>query len=929
MRRKPSEISHIAADCVEEASSFSGNLQGTTDFDGMPEEDRIPRSHVLLTTDILLQQLMTSPITSKNIVTLQKHLEELISYLPGPYTPQKFICLDVDPVWLSLFKKTHYKLILETVLDVVTSDCFDMQSFVNVVSKIFCIDGGGASMFYDSLSVLNRKLMECESHTKRLESIVNLLEKLIKSDAFETCLIELCKINNNNNNALKVPVNNYSIEEWFEMIQLMTSLPNRVANRLKNSTPVDFMPQRFCKTIVFHIAKVIKFIGTSKNKYDIDLNTDMLSILLSKFVVNYSDGGKSEIFNLLFKCLGYWSMDKEIALVINGVLLGLSRQAIVCCAPMILANVDDHSLLEHMLLDAVLKSEDWAYVMCTRIPLLSQNLDSHIAVNLAGYLVLLNGGKLLFNVVQELIEVWGSKISIVHTTLDQHISCTIMLLVAVAYLDFNSHDSVVLEQKLLTAVPAHLESSNEAIRVIGMFTAETVISYIFKGKEKPTLQFDYDGMAASVIKIIESFRKLLKVVESNKQKYHLKRTADSKISASVNAGCEFIEGDKILKQLEPEYCAVAPSKETMLTNSNYVTLDNVFMNEMSEKNIKSAPTSEINYKSGSDNDSILDSDDDLVQLDLSDAKSDKNSPLYIRDLKDFLLETEDPEIFQVCLENAESLILSQMLDEDISLGIELLGILISLSEKYVVENFEFLKINAAVAIVMTYPVPSAEFLGEQFNIKQGRYSVDQLLFILHVIERAAQKQSNIDMDIEFLKATQTNPLKQNVGKSRRFFSDRKNNPKSTINKFSSVCGSFFFPLIRGATIKALCNDVEDTVVLVQLLHCFATIMLCVSHGEVVLQMAMELFSLAGVLHKHPQCGVRFASLQCVGASVLSSSEVSLNFLETVSFTFNWLTEMSSNDPDARCRELASEVASLISSQRAHNILQLFDNTSIS
>ncbi|KAJ8972747.1 hypothetical protein NQ317_013801 [Molorchus minor] len=118
----------------------------------------------------------------------------------------------------------------------------------------------------------------------------------------------------------------------------------------------------------------------------------------------------------------------------------------------------------------------------------------------------------------------------------------------------------------------------------------------------------------------------------------------------------------------------------------------------------------------------LDSDDDLEPYDLSnDVKvTKKNPPAYLRDLRDGLLEMEDYEIFTLSLENCEKLIVSQLSDDDATIGLELLEILLSLEPKFYVENFDSL-----------------------IHADLGTYSIARRIFMLDVLRQAARTLSDL------------------------------------------------------------------------------------------------------------------------------------------------------------------------------------------
>jgi telomere length regulation protein len=367
-----------------------------------------------------------------------------------------------------------------------------------------------------------------------------------------------------------------------------------------------------------------------------------------------------------------------------------------------------------------------------------------------------------------------------------------------------------------------------------------------------------------------------------------------------------------------------------------------------------------------DSDDCLDSDDDLIPYDMSeDLKlSTKKRPKYLRDLRDGLLETEDHERFSESLEVCEALIMAQLSDDDISLGIELLEILVCLEEKFCVDSFDTRRYCASVAIVSAFPQPCAEYLSSQLNTGFGKYSIGQHLFMLDCLAGSAKKLSNLQtpvadlVDVKGTSHTQFGTSKkfgiQNTKEdtvsntvlvsakdivrkrieshTRRFISAPKPVSVGQANKFSSVAGSFFFPLIYGIGRSSGGSSLfgsayKDCVLLVHFLHTLAVIMASSINCPSSARMGKELLDLCWTLRYHSQAKVRLAVMGCVGAVVIAvpDSRLMSDLYESLLESRLWLLEVMKTghrqgDPDSSCRAFAAYILALIANVTGESLV---------
>jgi len=919
-------------------------------------------------------------------------IKSVADFLPGPFTPQKFCGVDVLSSDLAQFYEFHYRQILEIILEQYSPEWIDVET-EGLVSKLMVIDGSGVILCYETLQVLTRALRESKGPCQKLDFIIDTLEKVVRSEALLSAVLDHCSVRNvNDGRKQSVMVAQDRVDQiWEGVVQLMMSLPSRISNKMKRNTKDTFAPYLYCKILCCHIAKCVQFLSEAVCDECLPLKLQGLSVLLSKLIIHFNDGRKSGGILTLIQIFEQWCSSHPYHTVVQNIFLNLHLEAIETVAKMILEKCSNPSAVYNILGNAVCQSHTWKHVLCTRMLLMSYcdwEDNTHIE-NLIGYLAYIHfenlytdvcaesvsgipSGGILIDVLVSLLTVWGDRSALNHTPLDQHIYISQAVILCVQYFQESYHTVMkeseqihelqalsdgyrkIIENKLFTGIPVHLESPLESVRVTGMVTAEMVTSILHRG-DKPKLKFDYKGLA----KEADSILKALKKLSLREIKFEVKDKQDvvqdcACCSMQVQSN-NTILGNELLQHLEFDCglaIAVADSRDLNLTDCVKVEK----CDEMNAGKLVDV-TGEDGQIRQFDGDDCLDSDDDLIPYDMSeDVKlSTKKRPKYLRDLRDGLLETEDHERFSESLEVCEALIMAQLSDDDVSLGIELLEILVCLEEKFCVDSFYIRRYSAAIAIVLTFPQPCAEYLSSQFNTRFGNYSIAQRLFMLDCLAGSAKKLSSLQtpvadlVDVEGTSHTQFGTSKKSGIQStkedtasntvlvsakdvvrkrieshtRRFISAPKPLPVGQANKFYSVVETFFFPLIRVIGRSSMESSLfssayEDCVLLVHFLHTLAVIMASSINCPSSVKMGKELLDLCWTLRYHSQAKVRLAVMGCVGAVVIAvpDSRLISDMYESLLDCKSWLltvmqTGLRQGDPDSSCREFAAYVLALI------------------
>jgi telomere length regulation protein len=918
----------------------------------------------------------------------------LVCFMPGPFTPQKFCGLDIPSSDLTQFYEFQYRQVLEIVLERYSPEWVDAEAEV-LIRKLIVTDGSGVTLLYNTLHELTTALRCTKGPSQKLDFIVDVLEKVTRSGMLVSALLHHCSvINEGCASELNVMmVQNHLDQIWEEIVQLVVSVPSKVSNKLKHTIKVQFVPDFYCIVLCCQIARCVQFLSEAIRNEDIPLKLQGLSLLLSKLIINFNDGRKSDGIRTLIAIFERWCTCCAYQIIVQNVLLNLHIQAVETVLRMILEKCSSPSTAYNILGNTVHQSQTWKHVLCTKMLLMSYHAweDSTLVENIVGCLACMHfenlhrnagadgvstaeGGGMLVDVLMNLLTVWGDGSALNHTPLEQHIYITQAVILCVHYINITpvemeerhkrrsltESDSKLIESRLFLGIPVHLESPLEIVRAVGMVTAE-IVTGILHTSDEPQLKFEYEDLSEEANSIVRALKKLVpreikfeRKVREDSVRNHVDCNAQKQDDDSVL-------GDELLRRLELRCGLAAVSGDGGDLTVNASKCGEVVV-EVS-KGVHEDVAREEEHTLQQDSEDMLDSDDDLIPYDLSDdlKLSTQKRPKYLRDLRDGLLETEDGERFRESLEVSETLILAQLPDDDISLGIELLEILTCLEEKFCVDSFDTQRYSASVAIMLTFPEPCAEYLCCQFNTGFGKYSVGQRLFMLDCLAGAAKKLSNLQNPMETLgdmKAMKQPPLEtgrklsstqyaiENVANellnsagdiirrrieshTRRLTSAPKPGPVGRANTFAAVAGSFFFPLLygMGSCFSSGSHADRDCLLLVHFLHTLAVVMTSSINCTISVRMGKELMDLCWALRYHSQAKVRLAVMGCVGAVVIAvpKSRLITDFYEALLECRLWLVDVMKSglrqaDPDSDCREFAAYLSVLIGNEFGGQVL---------
>lgn len=829
-------------------------------------------------------------------------LEELFKQLPGSATPEtlKNICPDLYIDWKE-FARNQFTQILNMVVDKFNKSWPIVEDQLDAkVIELF-------TQTYNSefiVASINCLLNTCKNNSEHFYIIDKILGNILNNELilFVT-FVEEC-FNNADRNDLEISSNDF--------LKQLISIPNKMANISKGSASDLFLPKIFSKILLKNFVKAFYFIcETNYREGKILFNVKFLSKLLSQILIHYNFDKQSTDLENIFKILTNFSQNLNYKSSVNNLLLNLNRNSILIASIMILKC---SSSIQDLLNDLIIISEDWNYFLITKIPLLSYFKNENIIKNLIFY-ISSTDYKILYNLLEELLDVWSVKSCIHRTSFDQHLYITKQIILCVHYLTKLNTTSEMrgkIKMKIFNGITHHLESTAKNLRYLGMITAEIVVNMLEEDESSEKLIFDYTNLDKENIELVTNLREL-----------------------PFNAS--FIISD-------------AEDIEIILKNifENFHEMEKVFIKQSSvcESKLEMLQMNKNKILTENSKNETIDSDDDLESYDISNDTliiQDKR-PKYLLDLKDALIYTEDSDVFVSSMENCEKLINSQLVNNDIKLGLEILSILVNLEQKFFLENFYDLRLNSAVAACCIFPKECAQYLCNEFHSDVGKYSINKKIFMLDILSQSAKNLSKNDASSEIEKPVKNTDKtvkkllihKKDVEKSKflaerienktkRFGQKNQSIRNEQLKNFSDCAGYFFYPLVYGFGRKQLAfwsnNNLKydsDNILLVNFLQTITIIMMCSENCLIATKFAREIIQISTFLRFNPEPQIRIAALQLISSVLISVSKNILKneFFEDLIEIKLWLESciehnfIKSSEKNDECRKLATHVLTI-------------------
>ncbi|XP_043350271.1 telomere length regulation protein TEL2 homolog isoform X3 [Dermochelys coriacea] len=698
----------------------------------------------------------------------------------------------------------------------------------------------------------------------RLMKVINILERFLQMGGMSTLMWEVC----HQQAQAGLPM----LQET--LLNKVVCLPDHLCNKLQGNNLPIFFPQNYFPLLATEIIQVLQRISDSL-RGGLDCSISFVSQVLGKVCMH---GRQKEILNMLIpRLMDLTKMDciwQRMCWRLVECVPDRWMEAVVCGFVQKAPGAD---VLSRLLGNLVLKNKKAQFVVTQKLLLLQYSYATAMLQNLLGYLALDSLRRsLLIKVLKELLETWGSSSAVKHSPVEQQLYVSKAILICLSHLkepEIESNGQEILTS-MMGGMKCHLDSNLPRVRRLGMIVAESISSRITT--DGPSLKFQYEDDD-----------------ETRELKSLLKQTAPLQLPVTdlPNAG-------------RNDSSSATPKAVSKPSGNPY-------------------PAAPAVPEDGSDLE--LDSDDDLIPHDMSEDKELKmKAPVYIRDCIEVLTGSEDMDKWEATMKILESLIRRNSATTR-EVSVELAKVLLHLEEKTYIAGFVELRQRALVAVTITDPVPVAQYLSSQFY--SLNYSLCQRMDILDVLALAAQELSQPQASGKNKPWSTQSPCIQTVPGSdssqdwRRIVDERIKNktrhlvkgqslvePACGPNKFSSLAGHFFFPLIQNFDRPLVTFDLlgDDHLVLGRLVHTLAILMYFAIHAVAAAAMGKSLLEFVWALRFHTDSYVRQGLLSAVSSILLSVPSERLledmtdEFLETQS----WLADVAEKDPDGDCRRLA-------------------------
>lgn len=870
------------------------------------------RELIKLTENVRLLERISS---AQDVKRVQEFISNALNCLPGPATPEKLTHMD-DAIYIdwNSIASHEYAAILDELIRLfdetwpLATGAIDPK-----IIELFSIDHNAAFVL-TTLSAIFSKV-----NATKFPLLVRIFEQCLRIDTWlVSAFIDLSNCNDDVNRTNVRPNNLRQIE----LVQFLVSAPNRVANYYEGKIPNTFMPDTYCSILLLAFIKALHFTTEANSIQKCEMfNGEFFAILFSRIAIDFNLNRTSKVLPKVIAILANWSADEKYCKLIQQMMRHINRNAMEHVALYILET--DRS--DRLLGDAVTSSEDWNFVLQTKLPFMMHPNDNRVVMHLIEYLALRQSDAVLLKMLADVARAWSSKMWINSQSLEQHVYLTKLILLGVHRFRIKDSPGSAREIKLIIqkGVRNHMECLQSTIRAIGMVTAEIVMNYLsdFAAKAEDELHFEYDRFNADEQTLITELMAYPKWT-SQPQQIHIDFVIEEFVQIS-QAGSGQIPKTFPIQSVKIETMEV----EASLTPSSAGCM-------------ALAQPMECN--------DIDSDDDDLQPYDLTNDKpqAEDKAPRYLIDLRDLLQETVDPDVFEQCMVSGASLITEKLPNDISDIGIQLLELFIGLEKKFYMEHFEQHRFTACVTICCVQPKECAHYLCKEFHTEVGRCSIGKKVFMLDVLSETAKALSKLDVKKPIQptdratrapgKLLEINDSNDTLAEAKLIISERIQRKtrrfahptmaayrNEQINKFANVAGDFFFPLVYGLGTQQLSlsrhslKHDTDNIVLYSLLHTIATITLAAQNCPIISKIAPEVFELSTLLRFHPEAKVREGVLKMIAAALMATPTYTLQtqFAAHLNELRLWLEQCVSfniirGEKDAECREFAKHVLAM-------------------
>lgn len=910
------------------------------------EKDQVfpPHLRAKLKQAILELQSLTEVQSSNDICVIQGIIKDLLSEaaLPGYTTLEKLCEFDKDYIKWQLIVHKEYTDLLNAVCQLFNTYWpKELTANDKYILNIFKIDYNFNFIFESFMSLITKL-------DKLPETIAVVLEYLIKDDELlAISFLHICKEKaillethrEATENATKQKAEEFE-ENVTNYLQLLISLPDRIANNLLGKISKTFTPTCYGKILMQHFLKALWFLVHLEEFKEEDFHIQFLTELLNRIVIDLcADSPEDANLLLLLQILAEMAKFNSCARIIQLILCNIDNKHSTVAYRLALLMLKNQINVYFLLGPAIQSNNTWQLCFMHKLAVQRIPHTNQALLSLVQYIASVDEQKLK-QLFQLLLETWSKRIVLQKLSHTEHLSLSkLMLLTAKSLYDLKEKgkfplvDDNDIKRYLHAGLRNHLECSDYEQRYIGMKVVELIFNWMTdpETKEEERLKFDYSCIeGSSKGELIQELDKLVEEGASRREE---------------NFKPENLE--KLLK----EFLESKENRATESTPSSSKVAEVFSCSSAQPADQPSAPSKtdriEVNLDS--------DDDDDLQAYDMSNDTPQllEKRPKFLLDLLNTLsTKCEDYEVFTAALETAESLIRNQLPHSDIYMALDLMRVFIILEMQFFFENFEETKFKCCVAICVSHPAACAEYICREFHTDNSHYNADLRIIMLQVLSQAVKELCGASAvestSIQTIKPIQNwkpglrkftfvnehrerllearKIIRQRLReKTKRYCSKSKNSAKdkAKVNRFHSVVGTFFFCLVRGERTKQmlyvkydrLAHDV-DTMLLVNFLHTLSIIVMGAENSPLIASIAREVFDLCSFARFSLESSVRLATLELLGITLITTpgyimlEQLNERLMELKCWLEDFIkSPLIGGEKSEECREVAAQILS--------------------
>ncbi|GFR33734.1 telomere length regulation protein TEL2 homolog [Trichonephila clavata] len=771
--------------------------------------------------------------------------------------------LESDKISLNLL--TSYTCIASALLDSLKPTLFIEKWQEDIFDNIF-IHG----IHHEAFILLVRKLAEsCESYQQ--QKILKLLEKFLHEKSLTLLILQQCQ-----KSGVWDPEHEMLSKTWNDLIMFLASLPERIANKTKGQMHKIFCADIYVPLLMSSIIKVLTSLHLKITQSQ-NCTLEFVGKLIGKLCVL----GHSELVvkRLSMELINQCEKDFVWRRLAQNLIVKMPLCSLEPFMTQLLLVVPWYGYLDWILGDEGRKSEKLKCVMSTKLLFFRYFKKEIILQNIIGYFASLENRQSIFwEIFRSLITYWADESVLKHQSFEQQKYIATALIICSGWLKEiqDVSNSRAHLDKVLHGTMIRIGNSEQDVRNLGMIVGSLMVSSI--DPNGPQLGFEeiMDG-------IFEDYKKL-QIIPNKPEK-------DSMFMEEVN----------FFKEIE------------------------------SKLGIKKGHAIERNATVSSNATLGTDSEDDMEPYDTSNdvLQESVKRPYYLNDCLLGLIEQENQEWFEQCLKYAENLIESNA-DKVHEVAVEMTKVMLHLEDKYAIEDFVTIRHRILVSLTVHCPVLVADYLTSQFY--EDQFNVRQRLDILQVIADSSLQLSQPKSAVKKPEPQNLHSAKRVLAsaekiwktiidqrvaaKTRQITKVRSAPPEAVENRFASVAGYFFFPLMEkyDKTNKMLKLFGEDSYVLGQLVYTLGAVMHAAANIPMSEEMGYTLLQFLADVRNHHDVFVREASIFSVAAVYMSVPGYLLLSDKMTVLVFEskeWLQSVIDNDSETNTLIKATYALSLI------------------